>query len=133
MQSQHTKIENNKQKQRHQEQKRQNNDVDITNDNSSSLSSFFDVKLSIHKDYMVAGRGYLQNPLEVGHGYENQSKKLKLPKGDKLTWHFKAPNVHDFMWAADPEFQHDVLKMDNGIDLHFYYKKNLEEKYQRKQ
>ena len=54
---------------------------------------------------------------------------MNLPNGDKLTWHFKAPNVHDFMWAADPAYTHDILKMENGVDLHFFYKKTLEEKY----
>ncbi len=89
----------------------------------------FDVTLHIDKNYVVGGSGYLQNPQEVGHNYEDKTQKLKLPKGDKITWHFKAPNVHDFMWAADPEYNHDVLKMENGIDLHFLYKKNLEKKY----
>tara|TARA_B100000795_G_scaffold269972_1_gene261499 strand:- start:1194 stop:3044 length:1851 start_codon:yes stop_codon:yes gene_type:complete len=89
----------------------------------------FDVTLHIDKTFVVGGTGYVQNPQEVGHGYEDKSKKLNLPKGDKLTWHFKAPRVHDFMWAADPEYIHDVLKMENGIDLHFYYKRTLEEKY----
>lgn len=89
----------------------------------------FDVTIHIDKRYVVGGSGYVQNPQEVGHGYEDASKKLRLPKGDKLTWHFKAPNVHDFMWAADPEYQHDIFTMDNGIDLHFYYKKNMEAKY----
>ena len=52
-----------------------------------------------------------------------------MPKGNKIRWHFKAPNVHDFMWAADSEYVHDILKMDNGIDLHFYYKKNMDAAY----
>ena len=89
----------------------------------------FDVTLHIDKNYTVGGSGYLQNPQEVGHGYEDKSKALKLPSGNKLTWKFKAPNVHDFTWAADPEYIHDVLKMENGIDLHFLYKKTLEAKY----
>ena len=89
----------------------------------------FDVTIHIDKDYTVGGTGYLQNPQEIGHGYQDDSKDLKLPKGDKLSWNFKAPNVHDFMWAADPEYIHDVLKMENGIDLHFLYKKTLEAQY----
>jgi hypothetical protein len=89
----------------------------------------FDVTLHIDKDYVVGGTGYLQNPQEVGHGYEDKNKKLKKQKGKKLTWHFKAPNVHDFTWAADPEYIHDVLTMENGIDLHFFYKKTLEQEY----
>ncbi|WP_343328690.1 M1 family metallopeptidase [Polaribacter staleyi] len=89
----------------------------------------FDVTIHIDKNYTIGGSGNLQNPQEIGHGYQDDSKELNLPKGDKLTWHFKAPNVHDFMWAADPAYIHDVLKMENGIDLHFLYKKDLEEVY----
>ncbi|MDA9092793.1 M1 family metallopeptidase [Polaribacter sp.] len=89
----------------------------------------FDVKLTIDKTYVVGGTGYLQNPQEIGHGYEEASKPLNVPSTDKLTWHFKAPKVHDFVWAADPEYKHDVLKVDNGIDLHFLYKKNLAPEY----
>jgi hypothetical protein len=85
----------------------------------------FDVKISIDKDYVLGGTGYLQNPQEIGHGYEEVSKALNIPNTAKLTWHFKAPNVHDFVWAADTNYQHDLLKMANGIDLHFLYKKDL--------
>ena len=89
----------------------------------------FDVTIHIDKNYTIGGTGYLQNPQEIGHGYEDKSKKIKKSKGEKLSWHFKAPNVHDFMWAADPDYNHDILKTANGIDLHFFYKKNLDEKY----
>jgi hypothetical protein len=86
----------------------------------------FDVKLTIDKDYTVGGSGYLQNPNEIGHGYETPGTKVKT-KGKTLTWHFKAPMVHDFMWAADPEYIHDTLQMENGPTLHFLYKND--EKY----
>ena len=81
----------------------------------------FDVKLTLDKRYMVGGTGYLQNPEEVGHGY---AEKTKRTKGRKLTWHFIAPNVHDFAWAADPDYVHDKLETENGITLHFLYKNN---------
>ncbi len=81
----------------------------------------FDVKLTIDKNYTVGGTGYLQNPNEIGHGYETPGTKVKT-KGKTLTWHFKAPMVHDFMWAADPEYVHDTLQMENGPTLHFLYK-----------
>ncbi len=84
----------------------------------------FDVTIHIDKNYTIGGTGYLQNPQEVGHGYEDTTKKLRLPKGDKLTWHFKAPNVHDFTWAADPAYIHDTKKVPNGATLHFLYKNN---------
>ncbi|MDG1227964.1 MAG: M1 family metallopeptidase [Polaribacter sp.] len=89
----------------------------------------FDVTIHIDKNYTVGGSGNLQNPQEVGHGYQDALQELNLPAGDKLTWNFKAPDVHDFMWAADSEYKHDVLKMENGIDLHFLYKENLDSKY----
>jgi hypothetical protein len=89
----------------------------------------FDVTIHIDKKYTVGGTGNLQNPQEIGHGYEDTSKPLKRQRGKKLAWHFKAPNVHDFMWAADPAYAHDVLTMENGVDLHFLYKKTLEAKY----
>ncbi|WP_417799907.1 M1 family metallopeptidase [Tenacibaculum sp.] len=89
----------------------------------------FEVTLHIDKNYVVGGTGYVQNPQEVGHGYEDKTKPLNLPSGDKLTWKFTAPNVHDFTWGADPEFIHDTYKMDNGIDLHFLYKKTLDAEY----
>ncbi len=85
----------------------------------------FDVKLTLDKDYTVGGTGYLQNPDEIGHGYETPGTKVKT-KGKTLTWHFVAPNVHDFMWAADPEYIHDTLEMEDGPTLHFYYKNNPE-------
>ncbi len=86
----------------------------------------FDVKLTIDKKYTVGGSGYLQNAEEIGHGYESAGTVVKQQKGKKLTWHFKAPKVHDFMWAADPEYLHDTLKVDNGPMLHFLYKDNPE-------
>ena len=85
----------------------------------------FDVTIHIDKNYTIGGTGYLQNPQEVGHGYENADKKMKLPEGDKLSWHFEAPNVHDFTWAADPNYTHDILEGPNGVELHFLYKNDL--------
>mgnify|MGYP000150320622 CR=1 FL=1 len=50
------------------------------------------------------------------------SKKLKTPNGKKLTWHFKAPKVHDFTWAADPDYIHEKVRGENEVELHFFYK-----------
>jgi len=75
----------------------------------------FDVKLTIDKDYVVGGTGYLQGEPVI--------------KSNLKTLHFKAPKVHDFTWAADPDFIHDTYKMSNGTILNFYYKKDLEQKY----
>ncbi len=85
----------------------------------------FDVKITIDKDYTVGGTGYLQNPQEIGHGYQTPGTQVKT-RGKKLTWHFKAPMVHDFMWAADPNYIHDVRQMEDGPTLHFFYKNDEE-------
>jgi hypothetical protein len=84
----------------------------------------FDVKLTIDKDYTVAGSGYLQNPNQIGHGYETGA--VTKSNSDKLTWHFVAPNVHDFTWAADKDYIHDTKQVPNGPLLHFFYKNNLD-------
>ena len=82
----------------------------------------FDVTIHIDKDYMLGGTGYLQNPQEVAYSYENKELPLKLPKGDIYTWHFTAPNVHDFTWVADKNFVHDIKQVPDGATLHFLYK-----------
>jgi hypothetical protein len=84
----------------------------------------FDVKITIDKNYILGGTGYLQNPEQIGHGYEAEGKKVNRPKGNSLTWHFKAPNVHDFMWAADPNYTHEKFQIQDGPMLHLLYVKN---------
>jgi hypothetical protein len=80
----------------------------------------FDVNISIDKDYTLGGTGYIQNPNEVGHGYE--TGPVKASAGNKITWKITAPNVHDFMWAADPLYKHISKKVRNGLTLHAIYK-----------
>lgn len=85
----------------------------------------FDVKISIDSNYILGGSGYLQNKNEIGHGYQDAGIKVVHPKKNKtLTWHFIAPMVHDFTWAADKDYIHDVVKGPNDVDLHFLYKNN---------
>jgi hypothetical protein len=82
----------------------------------------FDLRIHLDKKYTVGGTGVLQNPQETGHGYEDPANPLNIPKGDKITWHFKANEVHDFAWMADKEVLHDVKQLSNGTKLHFIYK-----------
>ncbi len=77
------------------------------------------VNITIDKNYVVGGTGTLLNPDEVGHGY---SKSPKNKKNKTLTWRFLANNVHDFAWAADPDYIHDKMTSSSGVDLHFFYK-----------
>ena len=87
----------------------------------------FDVNITIDKEYTLGGSGYLQNKNEIGHGYEDTGVVVALPKKPKtLTWHFIAPNVHDFTWAADKNYIHDVVPTTFGTTLHFLYKNNPE-------
>jgi hypothetical protein len=83
----------------------------------------FDVKIAIDKKFVVAATGYLQNPNQIGYGYEMAGSKVLRPAGDKLTWHFVAPNVHDFVWAADPDYKHITQQVD-GFTAHFFYIEN---------
>ena len=80
----------------------------------------YSVNITIDKDYVVGGTGYLQNANEIGHGYSE--KEPKESDSETNTWEFYAPNVHDFAWAADPDYIHDVKQSESGVDLHFFYK-----------
>ena len=82
----------------------------------------FDVKITIDKEYTIGGTGYLQNPKEIGHGYDTPNSGPAQGENGKLTWHFKAPMVHDFAWGADPDYVHDIYDGANGVKLHFFYK-----------
>jgi len=82
----------------------------------------FDVKITIDKSYLLGGTGYLQNASQIGYGYETGESKVQQPAGNTLTWHFLAPTVHDFMWAADPGYKHLVRNIPNGPVIHVLYK-----------
>jgi hypothetical protein len=83
----------------------------------------FDVSITLNPAYVVAGTGILQNPDQIGHGYQSAGKEVNPGKGD-LTWRFVAKNVIDFAWAADPDYAHDRVKVPNGPELHFFYQPN---------
>lgn len=78
----------------------------------------YDVRIKLDENYIIGGTGYLQNSDKKGLG--------KKTKGNTRTWHFKAPNVHDFAWAADKDFIHDTYTGANGVILNFYYKNDPE-------
>ncbi len=82
----------------------------------------FEVNISIDRNYMLGGTGYLKNANQIGFGYETAGVKPVVPATEKLTWRFTASNVHDFMWAADPEFIHKTKLIKDGITLHLLYK-----------
>ena len=84
----------------------------------------YDVTIQIDKNYILGSSGYLQNAAQVGYGYEENGTRVQRPAGEKLTWKFNAPNVHDFAWAADPDFVHLSKKIRPDLTLHVLYDKS---------
>lgn len=82
----------------------------------------YEVNITIDRNYILGGTGYLQNASSIGYGYESAGQVVKRPAGKTLTWKFVAPNVHDFMWAADPGYIHKTRKIRDDLVLHLLYK-----------
>lgn len=81
----------------------------------------YDVNITIDARYTIGATGTLTNATEIGHGYTD---KAVTPKPGMLTWKFSADNVHDFVWAADPDYVHEFLSGRNnksGVDIHTFY------------
>lgn len=81
----------------------------------------FDVSITIDSSYVLGATGYLQNPQEIGYGYAEEGTEVERGDSPTLTWHWKAERVHDFMWAADPDYVHTTAQVPNGPTLHFLY------------
>ena len=86
----------------------------------------FDVRLTLPAHYVVGATGVLQNPNEIGHGYQTDTTATySYDPADSLTWHFVAENVHDFAWAADPDYVHDRFTDDRGTTYHLLYQPDV--------
>ena len=70
----------------------------------------YDVTIDIDKTYMVAATGVLQNP------------NNKPTAAGIQSWNFKGNNIHDFVWAADPQFKHLSKQVRPNLTLNVYYK-----------
>jgi len=81
----------------------------------------FDITIHIDRNYVVAAGAILENPEEVGFGYETESMTVNRPSGEKLTWKFTADNVHDVMWAADPDYVQKTAQVPDGPLLRFFH------------
>lgn len=88
----------------------------------------FEVTLDLPAKYVVGATGVLQNPQEIGMGYGSKSPNFVPKEKGRQVWKFKAEKVHDFAWAADPDYQHDQLEVPGGPVIHFLYQpqNNLE-------
>jgi hypothetical protein len=83
----------------------------------------FDVTIHIDQRHVVAGGGVLLNPEAVGYGYDRPGSGPAPATEGMLTWKFRAENVHDFVWAADPDYTHTTLKAAQGTLLRFFWQK----------
>ncbi len=81
----------------------------------------FDVTIAIDKNYKLGGTGVLVNANDIGWGYDKAGTELKATATDKRSWRFVGNNVHDFVWAADPEYKHIVRKAASGTIIHVLY------------
>jgi len=82
----------------------------------------YDVTIKIDNSYKIGATGILENAKEIGWGYDKPGTELKNISSSKRAWHFVGKNVHDFVWAADPNYEHLVRNVD-GVTIHVIYKK----------
>ena len=86
----------------------------------------YDVTIAIDKNYIIGAGGVLQNPKDV-KGYLADAQPVV--KKNKTFWHFKAENIHDFAWAADPDYTVDSISIKNGPLVYLIYQKSKQTNY----
>lgn len=86
----------------------------------------YDVTIAIDKNYIIGAGGVLQNPKDV-KGYVADAQPVV--KKNKTLWHFKAENIHDFAWAADPDYTVDSISIKNGPLVYLIYQKSEQTNY----
>jgi len=92
----------------------------------------FDVNITLPANYVIGSTGVLQNPDEIGHGYETDpNTTYTYDPATTKTWRFRAENVHDFAWAADPDYIHEQIQGDNGTVYHLLYQPDVAESWQQ--
>ncbi len=86
----------------------------------------FDVTINIDRKQVLGGTGRMQDRdkhFKKSESFEHYSEyKLTKSKSKMRTWHFVADSVHDFAWAADPNYKVTAMEnMGSLPDLYFYY------------
>ena len=66
--------------------------------------------------YMMGGTGVLRT-----RRVRPRVRRWTDPSEGMINWHFVAEDVIDFAWAADPDFVHKTLQMEDGPLLHFIH------------
>ena len=85
----------------------------------------FEVNINIDKSYKIGATGTLVNANEIGWGYDQAGSSLKPCVTPKRKWKFKGSKIHDFVWAADPDYIHLTRKINKGPELHVIYNEKL--------
>ena len=78
----------------------------------------FDVTVALDARYVYASSGY---PVAVDEPFYDAAVQARIDRGDYAVHRRLAPRVHDFTWAADPDYARDTLVRDDGTLLEFYY------------
>ena len=98
----------------------------------------FDVRITLPAAYTIGSTGVLQNSGAVGHGYDRPGRYEPAASAgsgpaDSLTWHYRAEDVHDFAWAADPDFIHEHIEASlegRPIAYHLLYQPGVADRWQ---
>ncbi len=88
----------------------------------------FDVSIQIDPEYVVAASGVLQNSKNMGHGYGPETNQTLGQQTQQLVWRFIAEDVHDFVWAADPDYTHRIHTCKDGLVIHTFFEETEEYK-----
>jgi len=80
----------------------------------------FNVSITLPANYVVAAGGVLLNE-------EESFKRVQKVGKNLITWKYEAKNVHDFVWAADPDYVRTETQLRGGPKIYFYHQP--EEKY----
>ncbi|MBK6372994.1 MAG: M1 family metallopeptidase [Saprospiraceae bacterium] len=83
----------------------------------------YNVFLTVPDSFKIAGTGIQVSSLSTP--FVKDDAKASAAKEKYTTYNFKAENVHDFVWAADPHYKIDRITAAPGLDLVFAYKEDM--------
>lgn len=84
----------------------------------------FDVYLTVPDSFKVAATGNLISSISTQVMMRNQQGNTKFSHHQYTTYRYKAENVHDFVWAADPDYTIEEYPVSTDLKLYFVYQKN---------
>ncbi len=82
----------------------------------------FDVRLTVPRGYVVGATGDLLNADSAMQDTTGAVREWFTQNPDDTTrfttWHYKAKNVHDFAWTADPDYRY-FSQTVAGVTVHY--------------